>query len=52
MDIRGNGTAIAFDCQTKDLTDSMEKWLLNRGVVVGRVGPKTLGLKPALILGP
>ena len=48
--IRGNGTAIAFDCL--GMADSMQSWLLKRGIVVARVGPDTLGLRPALILGP
>ena len=49
MNVRGLGTAIAFDCV--DAT-SMQSWLLSRGIVVARVGPDTLGLRPALICGP
>jgi len=30
----------------------MQGWLLKRGIVVARVGPTSLGLRPALILGP
>lgn len=29
----------------------MQSWLLKRGIVVARVGQKSLGLRPALILG-
>ena len=50
--VRGKGTAIGFDCYGKEGADSMQKWLLQRGIVVARVGPATLGLRPALILGP
>ena len=52
MNVRGLGTAIAFDCRSKDGTDSMQHWLLKRGIVVARVGAQTLGLRPALVLGP
>ena len=47
--VRGLGTAIAFDCAQ---ADSMQSWLLSRGIVVARVGENTLGIRPALILGP
>ena len=47
--VRGLGTAIAFDCVD---AGSMQSWLLKRGIVVARVGPHTLGLRPALVLGP
>lgn len=47
--VRGLGTAIAFDV---DDADSMQNWLLKRGIVVARVGRETLGLRPALICGP
>ena len=50
--MRGLGTAIAFDLNTPDETDSMQRWLLKTGIVVARVGPNTLGLRPALVLGP
>jgi len=52
VNVRGLGTAIAFDLRTKDSTDSMQAWLLKRGIVVARVGPLSLGLRPALVLGP
>lgn len=50
--VRGLGTAIAFDLAGKEDADSMQYWLLKRGIVVARVGPKSLGIRPALILGP
>jgi len=50
--IRGHGTAIAFDLGSSEAADSMQHWLMKRGIVVGRVGPETLGLRPALICGP
>lgn len=49
--IRGNGTHLAFDMVDTD-TDSMLRWLQKRGVLVGRSGPKTLCVKPSLVLGP
>ena len=52
MNVRGLGTAIAFDLRDKDAADSMQNWLLKTGVVVSRVGPETLGIRPALVLGP
>ena len=52
FNIRGLGTAIAFDMANKDRADSMQSWLLKRGIVVARVGPNSLGLRPALILNP
>jgi 4-aminobutyrate aminotransferase / (S)-3-amino-2-methylpropionate transaminase len=52
FNVRGLGTAIAFDCRSKSATDSMQHWLLKRGIVVARVGPNSLGLRPALVLGP
>ena len=50
--VRGLGTAIAFDCKDADSTDSMQNWLLKRGIVVARVDVNSLGLRPAMILGP
>lgn len=50
--VRGVGTAIAFDLPDADLAQSMQSWLLKNGIVVSRVGPTSLGLRPALILGP
>ena len=49
MNVRGLGTAIAFDCVD---ANSMQSWLLSRGITVARVGSNTLGLRPALVLGP
>lgn len=49
--IRGNGTLIGFDLVDTD-TESMLRWLQKRGVLVARSGPKTLCVRPSLILGP
>jgi acetylornithine/succinyldiaminopimelate/putrescine aminotransferase len=48
--VRGNGTAIAFDLNVE--TESMMSWLHKRGILVARTGPKTLALRPSLVLGP
>ena len=50
--VRGLGTAIAFDLEDKRAADSMHYWLLKNGIVTAKVGPSTLGLRPALILSP
>lgn len=50
--VRGLGTAVAFDCKDREITDKMQSWLLKRGIVVARVGPTSIGVRPALILGP
>lgn len=50
--IRGLGTAIAFDMPDEELADSMHHWLLKTGISTARVGPSSIGLRPALILGP
>ena len=51
-DVRGNGTFLGFDITDPEQTDSMHKWLLKRGIVTAKVGPSTIGIRPALILGP
>lgn len=50
--VRGFGTAIAFDLDGSGDADLMQSWLMKRGIVVARAGPETIGLRPALILGP
>ena len=52
FNVRGNGTMIGFDRKNKAAADSMQSWLLNRGIVVARAGPASLGVRPALICGP
>jgi len=52
FNVRGLGTAISFDLVNRGACDSMQAWLLKRGIVVARVGPQTLGMRPSLILGP
>lgn len=37
--VRGMGTAIAFDCASRDATDSMQHWLVKLGIATARVGP-------------
>ena len=51
-DVRGNGTFLGFDVTDASQTDSMHRWLLKQGIVTAKVGPSTIGLRPALILGP
>jgi acetylornithine/succinyldiaminopimelate/putrescine aminotransferase len=51
-DVRGNGTFLGFDVQEAEQADSVHRWLLKRGIVTARAGPSTIGLRPALILGP
>ena len=51
-DVRGNGTYIGFDVVEVDQTDSMMRWLLKRGIVASKTGPQTIGIRPALTLGP
>jgi len=50
--IRGNGTYLGFDCEDSVTTSSMQNWLNKSGVNVARIAPKTLGLRPSLLLGP
>ena len=52
QNVRGSGTAIAFDMDSPEGATSMQNWLLTRGICVARVGPSTIGLRPALILDP
>lgn len=51
-DVRGNGTFLGFDVTDATHTDLVQRWLLKRGIVTAKVGPTTIGLRPALILGP
>jgi 4-aminobutyrate aminotransferase/(S)-3-amino-2-methylpropionate transaminase len=47
--VRGYGTHLAFDCSDGYL---LQRWLWRNGINVGRCGPNTISLRPALILGP
>lgn len=51
QNVRGSGTYLGFDCEQRN-ADSLHSWLNKAGVNVARIGPKTFGLRPALILGP
>lgn len=48
VDVRGYGTHLAFDCSNGFL---LQRWLWRNGINVGRCGPNTISLRPALILG-
>ena len=50
--VRGNGTFLGFDVQDTKNADLIQSWLLKAGVLVGRSGPETLSLRPALCMLP
>ena len=50
--VRGNGTYIGFDCENVEMTNSMHHWLNKSGINVARIGNRTLGLRPSLVLLP
>lgn len=50
--VRGNGTYLGFDVQDSTHADLIQSWLLKCGVLVGRSGPSTLSLRPALCMLP
>lgn len=50
--VRGNGTFIGFDAYDQHSADSIQKWCQKQGILLTRSGPKTFGLRPALILEP
>ena len=52
QNVRGNGTYLGFDCYDVEQTTSLHRWLNKSGINVARIGPKTLGLRPAVVLGP
>jgi len=49
--VRGQGNFIGFDVDER-LTDNFQHWLLKSGIHLIKCGPKSYGLRPALILGP
>jgi 4-aminobutyrate aminotransferase/(S)-3-amino-2-methylpropionate transaminase len=51
-DVRGYGCFLAFDCHSRQQADSIHDWLLKGGIQLGRIGPNTLCVRPALILKP
>jgi acetylornithine/succinyldiaminopimelate/putrescine aminotransferase len=50
--VRGNGTYLGFDVQSRREADLIQSWLLKCGILVGRSGPSTLSLRPALCMLP
>lgn len=50
FNIRGRGLLIAFSCCRTNVRDLIYFNLLQRGVLVGRCGKKTIYLRPALIV--
>jgi 4-aminobutyrate aminotransferase/(S)-3-amino-2-methylpropionate transaminase len=48
--LRGQGTIIAFDCQSPALRDSLAADLRNSGVLVGTNGTQSIRFRPALNL--
>jgi len=49
--VRGNGTYLGFDVD-ENKTDNVQKWLLKRGILVGRSGDNTLCVRPPLVMLP
>lgn len=49
--VRGNGTFLGFDTETPMAADSIQSWLQKSAIQVARIGPSTLGVRPALVLG-
>ena len=49
-ELRGYGTYLAFDVKNEDKTKRAIELLAHSGVLVSQVGPKTIGLRPALTL--
>jgi 4-aminobutyrate aminotransferase/(S)-3-amino-2-methylpropionate transaminase len=50
--VRGNGTYLGFDVASQKEADLIQSWLLKCGILVGRSGPATLSLRPALCMLP
>lgn len=50
--VRGNGTFIGFDAQDEESANSIQAWCHKQGILLTKCGPKTFGLRPALILEP
>ena len=49
--VRGYGTYLSFDCENVKTADSIQRWFLKSGMQVLKCGPRTLGLRPSLVLG-
>jgi len=50
--VSGNGTYLGFDVLSQKEANLIQSWLLKRGILVGRSGPSTLALRPALCALP
>lgn len=48
--LRGQGSLIAFDCNSPDIRDSLVRYLEISGVMVGLLGENSIVLRPALTL--
>lgn len=49
--MRGYGTHLGFDCNSEAQADSVQRWLFRSGILALKCGPKTIGLRPSLVLG-
>ena len=50
--LRGYGTYLAFDVEDHKRAQHLQKFLLRNGILLGMIGPQTLGLRPSLLLEP
>ena len=48
--VRGYGLHLGFDLENEAAAHSVQRWLWRNGINVNKVGPRTLGLRPALTL--
>ena len=49
--VRGYGTFLGFDVP-QGHSETVQKYLFRSGIHLLRCGPRTFGMRPALILGP
>ena len=50
--VRGYGTFLGFDTPSENHAELVQGYLFKTGIHLLRCGPKTFGLRPALILEP
>ena len=50
--VRGYGTFLGFDTSNENVAESLQRYLFKAGINLLRCGPKSFGLRPALILEP
>lgn len=50
--IRGNGSFVGFDVENELVAEKMERWFARGGIQLLRCGPRTFGIRSALIFGP